>query len=109
MKPHKKYNVSGNGLNFVIGLSFWVRWPFRLFYVHDASYVARRDKWKTFNSIPGFQELFKHMYTTTEEHEIDTLHKVQKCKLIFFNTEEEEQEGKKSSKALWSSSYIGVI
>lgn len=69
--------------------------------------MARRDIWKTFNSIPGFQELFKHTDSTREEHKIDTLHKVQKCKLIFFNTEEEEQEGKKSSKALWSSSYEG--
>lgn len=38
------------------------------------------------------------MYTITEEHKIDTLHKVQKCKLIFFNTEEEKEEEEEEGK-----------
>jgi hypothetical protein len=72
--------------------------------------VARRDIWKTFNSIPGFQDLFKHMDSTREEHKIDTLHKVQKCKLIFVNTEEEQPEEKKKLKStLVLILYIGVV
>lgn len=50
------------------------------------------------------------MDSTREEHKIDTLHKVQKCKLIFVNTEEEQPEEKKKLKStLVLILYIGVI